>query len=188
MWGLLGFRAIGMVYSLAVLNEALAFATQPFFKFLTHWGVALAVLYFALALFSHFLPQVRRAAAVLYVTTWTIQFPICMIYWFWIHSRINKFIPVFFNYSAHGGLLVALVLELPLNSVEFRWKDMLYPVSTAALYQVVNIYYTLVDGPVYPGLSYSGMESVMLIGSAVALLLTAYWLGVQATHRKNKTE
>jgi len=187
MWGLLAYRLLGMAYSLAVIYETRHF-NEPSLKFLTRWGVWLIALYYAVALLSHASARFHRTAVVLYVTAWTLEFPICLVFWTWIHWVLNVYIPPFFNYSAHGGLLLLLVLELPLNAVDFQWKDLSYPIATAVAYQGVNLYYTVTSGPVYPGLNYSGAESALMVGYVLAAILGGYWLGVQTTKGKNKTK
>jgi hypothetical protein len=176
---------MGLLYSLAVVYEALLF-NDPSIKFLTRWGVWLVMLYYAAALLSHYSSSFHRPAIVLYVTAWTLEFPICLVFWTWIYPNSNMNMQPFFSYSAHGGLFLVLIIELSLNSVVFKWKHFRYPIATAAAYQIVNIYYTVTSGPVYPGLNYGGVESVLMIGLALGSMVGGYWLGVVATTNKTK--
>jgi hypothetical protein len=118
------------------------------------------------------------------VSAWSVQFLISVVFWVWISPKINFQIPPFFNYSAHGGLLLTLCGELPINSVVFLPKDMVYSVAVLLGYQGVNLYFTAIDGPVYPGLNYQGSESVILIGFALSVYLGSYFAGVFLTRSR----
>ena len=187
----LAWRMLLAAYALSVSLVNRAAATEParYAAYLTVHGVWLTVAYFvcaaltaALAAWRPALLKTRahglhaRATQLLFAIAVPFQLVIVTLYWLLLAAPQPNAFRAWDNIESHGIKFALLWADLLVSAMVLPTPQLLVTLACAAVYLAINLAVTLSSYPVYSVLKWNSGASAVLVGGAMAYMVSAFFL------------
>jgi hypothetical protein len=156
--------------------------------YMTLWGDFFTMIYFVLTVIemtsfyfnkkTTFFPGLWKTCHFIFELAWTYEFTIVLVFWVVLWPRANfDGLILFMNCQLHGGFFATLIIDILINNIEFYSNHFFYILGSAIVYVGVNMVYSLIWDPIYPGITWKNVGSYLTLIGAVILFLAWFLVG-----------
>ncbi|KAL4465082.1 hypothetical protein ABPG73_022579 [Tetrahymena malaccensis] len=183
---LFGIRAILAIYSTVVVTIQTIKIPNigAFVEFLTFWGALNVQWYFLFTMIEMITFRINKKPSY-YVKIWKFthlmfEFAFCtqplivLVFWGFIVPQlgdISQFggLNIIFNSQLHGGFFLAIIIDFVINNIQFYKRHMLVIYFLTFVYGLINMGYSLIWSPVYPGITWKNWQTYFIFGIGLVL-------------------
>lgn len=157
-----------------------------YFVYLTNWGLFLTSFYFLCAVLSYYFIE-EVVLRNLFLVIWAFNWLITLVYWGYLYPTEGSS-GLFRSSLTHSVPLMVTLIEYLQSQVVFERGHYIFPMSGLLAYLLlVLVPYTLTFRPIYAGIDFRGMFSVifclcMFIVTLIALELVIIHKDIKIKH------